>query len=148
MDEEIRNNERQPNGGSILPRRFGSSGVTANNKDLTKRMVAQNWKQVKEVFSVAVRKEAGERDEFLDRACSHDESLRKEVESLLGSFDSASNFLESPAYVDNSKSADKEQWLTVGQTLGHYEIIRKLGSGGMGEVYLALDSKLNRSVAL
>jgi serine/threonine protein kinase len=68
--------------------------------------------------------------------------LRSEVEKLLESDD---DYL-----IERSiqESCEQPQLLTAGQTFSHYEIIRQLGSGGMGEVYLAMDLKLDRKVAV
>ncbi len=82
----------------------------------------------------------GERSAFLDRACSTDPSLRQEVETLLASSDDVrSSFLQ---------SSELRVTLTSGTKLGDYEVKSMLGSGGMGEVYRARDSRLGRDVAI
>ena len=77
-----------------------------------------------------------------------DESLRKEVESLLASHEKDGSFIDSPAYEAAAGMLASDPELTVGQKIGHYEILSTLGKGGMGEVYLAQDTKLSRKVAL
>jgi serine/threonine protein kinase len=113
-------------------------------------MVAQeNWQQVKKIFVDTLQQTPEERQQFLDRVCSDDETLRGEVESLLASLDSAESFMETPAVTEVAESVLVGNChLANGQSLGHYEIIRQLGAGGMGEVYLAEDLKLKRKVAL
>lgn len=112
-------------------------------------MGQENWRQVKEIFAEALRQPPEVRPQFLDRVCRDDKNLRREVESLLSSLDSAEYFLESPAVGEVVDEVLKETLnFTKGEFLGHYEIIRKIGTGGMGDVYLANDSKLDRQVAL
>ena len=79
------------------------------------------------------------RSAFLNQACSADPSLRQEVDTLLASSDQVrSNFLEAPPLPVT---------LTPGSKLGDYEIVSLVGSGGMGEVYRARDTRLGREVA-
>jgi serine/threonine protein kinase len=112
-------------------------------------MAYENWQQIKEIFVDALRQTPAERPQFLDRVCSDDNVLRREVESLLSSFDSAKNFMETPAVAEVAdKVLMESRKFSKGQSLGHYEIIKQIGSGGMGKVYLAQDSRLNRRVAL
>ena len=82
----------------------------------------------------------GERDAFLRQACDGDEPLRQEVESLLGDGLASARFLERPA-VEASAGL-------VGRQLGPYQILAPLGAGGMGEVYRARDTRLERDVAI
>ena len=90
-----------------------------------------------------------ERAAFLDQACLGDEDLRREVESLLASSDQAEEFLKSPAVEDAAQLlANTKNNSMLGQRLGFYQIISHLGSGGMGDVYLAQDTRLGRKVAL
>ncbi len=112
-------------------------------------MADANWEKVKEIFSDAKQCGRDEREAFLDAACGDDENLRREVESLLSSFDEASGFLGESAVgeVASMVLAEKHQ-LEKGERLAHYEIVRQIGAGGMGEVYLAADKKLDRKVAL
>jgi eukaryotic-like serine/threonine-protein kinase len=109
----------------------------------------ERWQQVRGVFKSALEREASERSAFLDGACAGDESLRREVESLLDSLAQGQSFLETPAYqiVAEPRPGTPPE-LEAGQTLGGYEVLRRIGAGGMGEVYLARDTKLGRQVAL
>ena len=112
-------------------------------------MKAERWKQVNDLFQSAVERAPEERAAFLDDACHGDEGMRREVESLLTSYERSENFIELPAFevapelVTNDKAG-----ALVGKLIGHYRIESLIGVGGMGEVYLARDERLGRKAAL
>lgn len=109
----------------------------------------QSWQRVKEVFEGALSREGAERQAFLDRECGSEPALRREVESLLRSYEVAGSFMEAPAVAQAADSlAGSEQKLVPGQRVKHYQIVNLIGEGGMGEVYLATDTILGRRVAL
>src|SRR5207237_3349277 len=111
-------------------------------------MKPERWQQIKPVLQSALKREPGERSAFLATACAGDESLRKEVESFIISHEQASGFIEEPAFEVMAESLENNQAQVVGRTLGHYKILESIGAGGMGEVYLAEDIRLERKVAL
>ena len=106
-----------------------------------------NWPRIKEIFDSAQKLSAAERPDFLDRACGDDKSLREEVEALLTADASNENFLNSPAW-EMAAEIVVETEFSAGQKIGPYTISCPLGSGGMGQIYLAEDAKLGRKIAL
>lgn len=113
------------------------------------RMNAERWKKVKEIFNAAVGLDAASRARFLDRTCESDDDLRAEVERLLSSSEDAKSFLEESAATHVASSiVEPRGMLKSGDRFAHYKIIRQIGVGGMGEVYLAEDEKLDRRVAI
>lgn len=108
-------------------------------------MPDEKRQKLKDIFSAALQKKPDERTVFLDKNCADDEILRAEVESLLSSFDSAGDFLQDTAIAEVADVIIEKKSI---KNFGHYEIIEQIGVGGMGEVYLAQDEKLDRPVAL
>jgi len=108
----------------------------------------QGWEHAKQIFVNAIGVAPDERLRFVERECSGNEALYNEVKSLLDSYKDDS-FLETPAVTQLAEtlSFDTPE-LTSEQSFGHFKIIRQLGKGGMGEVYLAEDTKLSRKVAI
>jgi serine/threonine protein kinase/tricorn protease-like protein len=104
--------------------------------------------KVNDIFQAAIERAEHERAGYLDEVCNGNESLRSEVQSLLNSYQPAASEqspVEALAEVTvNSKAFN----LAPGEQIGSYKIVRKIGEGGMGEVYLAEESKLKRQVAL
>jgi len=112
-------------------------------------MKAERWKQVNDLFQSAVERAPAERAAFLDDACHGDESLRRELGSLLTSYERSENFIELPAFEVAPELVTSERANTlVGKLIGHYRIESLIGVGGMGEVYLARDERLGRKAAL
>ncbi len=112
-------------------------------------MADENWQKVRKVFDSALRRKPEERRKFVIEICGGDKLLLAEVESLLLSLDSAEDFMETPAVAKVADVIEAEtKKLETGKCFGHYEIVRQIGAGGMGEVYLARDKKLNRQVAV
>jgi serine/threonine protein kinase len=112
-------------------------------------MADEKWQKVREIFDAALRQKQEERNAFLESVCDGDNDLRREVESLLSSLKSADEFLEQPAIgqVANIVINDGPSLITR-QAIGPYRIIKQIGKGGMGEVYSAEDTRLNREVAI
>jgi serine/threonine protein kinase len=112
-------------------------------------MTPEQWHRVKEVFEAALGHAPEERSFFVGQACGGDDLLCSEVESLLSSYEQEKSFLETPAAALAAHSLVKEESAAlVGQQLGRYQIVREIGRGGMGVVYLAQDVSLDRPVAL
>jgi serine/threonine protein kinase len=112
-------------------------------------MTPDRWQQINNLYQAALEREVQEREAYLREVCAGDEELRREVEDLLGHHQVAATFMDTPALdVAARVLARTRDRKLVGRQLGPYQILSLLGAGGMGEVYLACDARLERQVAL
>ena len=109
-------------------------------------MDKKKWREISKIFHLALEKSVDERSAFLDEKCADDSELRREIETLLNANDDQDSFIDSPKI--GLATLENQPKLKDGEKVGSFEIVKILGVGGMGEVYLAKDLRLNRQVAL
>src|SRR5713101_2346027 len=108
-------------------------------------MLAERWKEVERLYLSARERTPAERPSYLESA-TDDEDLRREVESLLANEELAGGFLETDEFEANGRAQDAS--VPPGEKIGPYVILEFLKAGGMGEVYKARDTRLDRMVAI
>jgi Tol biopolymer transport system component/serine/threonine protein kinase len=111
-------------------------------------MRAERFKQIDDLFAAVLERDSAERAAFLSVACHNDEELRREVESLLAAHECAGDFIESSALELSARAEAHWTIGEVGKVIGPYQIQSLLAAGGMGNVYLAVDIRLRRQVAI
>jgi serine/threonine protein kinase/Flp pilus assembly protein TadD len=112
-------------------------------------MTPARFQTIEEIFRAALDQEPDRIGAFLNKACEGDEVLRRKVEELLASRQRAAGFIETSAVGLATRIIENGQAdLLVGRTIGHYKISKRIGTGGMGEVYLATDITAGRQAAL
>ena len=109
-------------------------------------MSPDKWQEISRIFNAVLEKESPGRKDFLAEACGDDEHLRNEIELLLSAHENKDSFIDSPevGLLTDLPTLD----LKKGDKIAAFEIEKLLGKGGMGEVYLAHDTRLNRPVAI
>lgn len=111
--------------------------------------MVHNWEERENIFHEALALQGEERDSYLLRACSENKKQLSEIESLLRAFENDADFLEEPVFdMALGLFGEKNRRIPAGTWIGPYQVGKKVGEGGMGEVYDALHAKLNRRVAL
>ncbi|HEX9255538.1 MAG TPA: serine/threonine-protein kinase, partial [Candidatus Angelobacter sp.] len=112
-------------------------------------MTPAELQTIKEIFHGALDCEPNRDSAFLETACQGGAALRNEVEAFLTAHQQAGNFIEVPVIGLATNILEEGQTrLLIGQTIGHYRILKRIGGGGMGEVYLASDINVGRTAAL
>jgi serine/threonine protein kinase len=115
------------------------------------RPAGERWARVKELFEAAVDLDPNQRVALLDKGCGGDEALLSEIESLLKSDERTDGFIEEPAFaIPRDLFPDNVEELFVGRQFGAYQVIREIGRGGLGAVYLAAraDDEYRKQVAI
>jgi eukaryotic-like serine/threonine-protein kinase len=127
-------------------------GVAAQGDRRRREIVTpERWKQVEAVFEQALELPAEARQDFFHKMCNGDEELRREVDSLLQAHARAGNFIDKRSLFFSGESLEEnDAAVAAGQLIGSYRIVREIGRGGMGAVYLAerADEQYEKRVAI
>jgi len=111
-------------------------------------MTPERWQKVDEVLQDALDREPAERAAFLRKACFGDEELQRETSSLIEAYDKAGDFIEEPAIARDAMVLISDHAQRIGGEIGPYQIIERIDGGGMSDIYLARDPRLDRLVVL
>jgi serine/threonine protein kinase/Tfp pilus assembly protein PilF len=112
-------------------------------------MTPARFQTIERIFYSALDCGPGQLEAFLEKACHGDESLRSQIESLLASREQEGDFIQEPVAKLATRIFESEEIDSLaGQTFGHYQLVERIGAGGMGEVYLARDITTGRKAAL
>src|SRR5262245_41951529 len=112
-------------------------------------MTPDRWKKLDALFHEALELQGEARAAHLARACGDDGQLREEAERLIAAHDQEGSFIDSPIFSETEGLTNDDRNMSpVGRRIGPYQVVSQLGRGGMGEVYLAKDTRLERKVAL
>ena len=111
---------------------------------------SDRWGQLDTLFHKSLELEPEARSAFLDNSCGEDAELRRELDALLDEVDKSTDILKQPVFeaAQSVVAKSKRHVLDPGTRIGHYEIVSLVATGGMGQVYLAEDTSLQRRVAI